>query len=187
MRERKSDDSSWEETEERLELKRRSALRTLRDSGGVEAILSLVPEVRNTRMIGAVASCVLSTEEVHSTVTEALQAGGDNERSPMRWFIQGLLDEIDDSDADALIRIVQSSTFASEHPNWLSCLLARFPPRPGSLPRRRTIRSDGLKLYWQHFDSGHYIIPSEPQGLAHHRTMFCATTTSSTLGSSWKL
>ena len=160
MRERKSDDSSWEETEERLELKRRSALRTLRDSGGVEAILSLVPEVRNTRMIGAVASRVLSMEEVHSTVTEALLAGGDSERSPMRWFIQGLLDEIDDSDADVLIRIVQSGTFASEHPNWLPCLLARFPLRPGA-SRADALSGDGLKLYWQHFDPGHHIIPSD--------------------------
>ena len=186
MRERKSDDSSWEETEERLELKRRSALRTLRDSGGVEAILSLVPEVRNTRMIGAVASCVLSTEEVHSTVTEALQAGGDNERSPMRWFIQGLLDEIDDSDADALIRIVQSSTFASEHPNWLSCLLARFPPRPGA-SRADALSGDGLKLYWQHFDSGHYIIPSDRKDWLITGLCSVQRPRAALLGSSWKL
>ena len=160
MRERNSDDSSWEETEERLELKRRSALRTLRDSGGVEAILSLVPEVRNTRMLGAVASRVLSTEEVHSTGTEALQAGGDSERSPMRWFIQGLLDQIDDSDADALIPIVGSSPFASENPNWLPCLLARFPLGPGA-SRADALSGDGLNLYWQQFDSGHQIIASD--------------------------
>ena len=160
MRERNSDDSSWEETEERLELKRRSALRTLRDSGGIEAILSLVPEIRNTRMMGAVASRVLSTEEVHSTVTEAVQAGGDSERSPMRWFIQGLLDEIDDSDADALTRVVRSSTFASENPNWLPCLLARFPLRPAA-SRADALSGNGLKLYWQQFDSGPHMIPSD--------------------------
>ena len=160
IRERNSDDSSWEETEERLELKRRSALRTLRDSGGIEAILSLVAEVRNTRMLGALASRVLSTEEVHSTVTEALQAGGNSERSPMRWFIQGLLDQIDDSDADSLIPIVGSSPFASKNPNWLPCLLARFPLAPGA-SRADALSGEALNLYWQQFDSGHHIIPSD--------------------------
>ena len=93
IREHRPDDLGWEVTEERLERKRRSALQALRESRGIEAILSLVPEIRNTRMLGAVASRVLSTDEVHSAVGKALHAGGEDARSPMRWFIQGLLNE----------------------------------------------------------------------------------------------
>ena len=80
IREHRPDDSGWEVTEERLEQKRRSALRALRESGGIEAILPLVPEIRNTRMLGAVASRVLSTDEVHSAVSKALHAAGDGAR-----------------------------------------------------------------------------------------------------------
>ena len=160
IQEHRTDDSSWEVTEERLEQKRRSALRALRDSGGIEAILSLVPEIRNTRALGAVASRVLSTDEVHSTVSEALQAGGDGPWSPMRWFNQGLLDGIDDADADALTDVIQSSSFAKQNPNWLPCLLARLPLGPG-ISRADGLSADGLRLYWEQFDSGRHIIPSE--------------------------
>ena len=160
IREHRTDDSSWEATEERLEQKRRLALRSLRESGGVEAILSLVPEVRNTRMMGAVASRVLSTEEVHSAVTNALQADDDGERSPMRWFIQGLLDEIDDSDADALTDVVRSSNFAKQNPDWLPRLVARLPLGPGA-SRADLLSGDELKLYWNQFDSGRHVIPTE--------------------------
>ena len=126
-REHRREDATWEITEERLEQKRRSALRALRESEGIEAILSLVPEIRNTRMLGAVASRVKSTDEVHWAVGEALQAGGDGARSPMRWFIQGLLNGIDDVDADALTDVIRSSSFAKRNPEWLPCLLARLP------------------------------------------------------------
>ena len=160
MREHSTDNSSWEFAEERLELKRRKALRALRESGGIEAILSLVPEIRNTRMMGAVASRVLSTAELHSTVTEALQAGGESERSPMRWFIQGLLDEIDDSDADALTQVIRSSAFGNENSDWLPYLLARFPLGPGA-SRADALSGDSLKLYWEQFDPGRDVIPSD--------------------------
>ena len=159
-REHRPEDATREVTEERLEQKRCSALRVLRESGGIDAILSLVPEVWNTRMLGAVASRVLSTDEVHSTVSKALQAGGEDARSPMRWFIQGLLDEIDDVDADALTDAIRSSSFAKQNPDWLPCLLARLPLEPGAS------RADGLsrrelKLFWEQFDSGRHVVPSE--------------------------
>ena len=160
IREHRTDDSGWNVTEERLEQKRRSALRALRESGGIEAILSLVPKIRNTGMLGAVASRVLSTDEVRSAVSKALQAGGEGARSPMRWFIQGLLDEIDDVDADALTDVIRSSSFTMQNPDWLPCLLARLPLGPGAA------RADGLsgrelQVYWEQFDSGRHVIPSE--------------------------
>ena len=160
IREHRPDDSGWEVTEERLEQKRRSALRALRESGGIEAILSLVPEIRNTRMLGAVASRVLSTDEVHSAVSKALQADGDGARSPMRWFIQGLLDEIDDVDAEALTDVIRSGSFAKRNPDWLPCLLARLPLGPGA-SRADGLSGKGLKVYWEQFDSGRHVIPPE--------------------------
>ena len=160
IQEHRAEDSSWEVTDERLEQKRRSALRALRDSGGIGAILSLVPEIRNTRVFGVVASRVLSTNEVHSIVSEALQAGGDGAWSPMRWFIQGLLDGIDDTDADTLTDVIQSSAFARQNSNWLPCLLARLPLGLGT-SRADALSVDELRDYWEQFDSGHHVIPSE--------------------------
>ena len=159
-REHRPEDPTWEVTEERLEQKRCSALRGLRESGGIDAILSLVPEVWNTGMLGAVASRVLSTGEVHSTVSKALQAGGEDAGSPMRWFIQGLLDEIDDVDADALTDAIRSSSFAKLNPDWLPCLLARLPLGPGA-SRADGLSGRELKLFWEQFDSGRHVVPSE--------------------------
>ena len=159
-REHRPEDATWEITDERLEQKRRSALQALRDSGGIEAILSLVPKIRNTRMLGAVASRVLSTNEAHSTVSKALQAGGEDARSPMRWFIQGLLNAVDDIDADALTDVIRSSSFAKRNPNWLPCLLARLPLGP-TASRADGLSGRELKLYWEQFDSGRHIIPPE--------------------------
>ena len=158
--EHRPEDATWEVAEERLEQKRRSALRTLRESGGIEAILSLVSEIRNTRVLGAVASRVLSTDEVHRAVGEALQAGGDSARSPMRWFIQGLLNGIDDVDADALTDVIRSSSFAKRNPDWLPCLLARLPLGPGA-SRADGLSGGELELYWEQFDSGRHMIPPE--------------------------
>ena len=160
IREHRPDDSGWEVTEERLERKRRSALRALRESGGIEAILSLVPEIGNTRMLGAVASRVLSTDEVHTAVSNALQAGGGDARSPMRWFIQGLLDEIDDVDAEALTDVIRSGSFAKQNPDWLPCLLARLPLGPGA-SRADGLSGRELKLYWEQFDSERHAIPPQ--------------------------
>ena len=160
IREHRPDDSGWEATEERLERKRCSALQALRESGGIEAILSLVPEIRNTRMLGAVASRVLSTDEVHSAVGKALHAGGEDARSPMRWFIQGLLNEIDDVDADAITDVIRSSSFATQNPDWLPCLLARLPLGPGA-SRADGLSGRELKLFWEQFDSGRHVIPPE--------------------------
>ena len=160
IREHRPDDSGWEATAERLEQKRRSALQALRESGGIEAILSLVPEIRNTSMLGAVASRVLSTDEVHSAVRKAFHAGGGDARSPMRWFIQGLLNEIDDVDADALTDVILSSSFAKRNPDWLPCLLARLPLGLGA-PRADGLSGKELKLYWEQFDSERHVIPPE--------------------------
>ena len=160
IREHRPDDSGWEVTAERLEQKRRSALQALRESEGIEAILSLVSEIRNTRMLGAVASRVLTTDEVHSAVGKALHAGGADARSPMRWFIQGLLDEIDDVDADALTDVIRSSSFAKRNPDWLPCLLARLPLGPGA-SRADGLSGKELKLYWEQFDSERHVIPLE--------------------------
>ena len=160
IREHRTDDSSWETTEERLEEKRRSVLRALRESGGIESILSLVPEVRNTRRLGAVASRVLSTAEIHSAASHALQEGGDDARSPMRWFIQGLLDETDDADADALTEAVRSSRHAKRNPDWLPRLLARLPPGPGA-SRADGLSGRELELYWEQFDSGRHAVSPE--------------------------
>ena len=186
IREHRPDDSGWEVTAERLEQKRRSALQALRESGGIEAILSLVPEIRNTRMLGAVASRVLSTDEVHSAVGKALHAGGEDARSPMRWFIQGLLDEIDDVDADALTDVIRSSSFAKRNPDWLPCLLARLPLGPGA-SRADGLSGKELKLYWEQFDSERHVIPLGTEGLADCRTVLRGASTSGTLGSAWKL
>ena len=160
IRGHRPEDATWEVTEERLEQKRRSTLRALRESRGIEAILSLVPEIRNTYMLGAVASRVLSTDEVHSAVSEALDAGGEDARSPMRWFIQGLLKDIDDVDADALTDVIRSSSFAKLNPDWLPCLLARLPLGPAA-SRADGLSGRELRLYWEQFDSGWQIIPPE--------------------------
>ena len=160
IREHRTDDSSWETTEERLVEKRRSALRTLRESGGIESILSLVPEVRNTHMLGVVASRVLSTAEIHSAASHALQEGGDDARSPMRWFIQGLLGETDDADADALTEAIRSSRYAKRNPDWLPRLLARLPLGPGA-SRADSLSGRELKLYWEQFDSEQHAVPPE--------------------------
>ena len=160
IREHRPEDATWEVTEERLEQKRRSALRALRESGGIDAILSLVPEIRNTRVLGAVASRVLSTGEVHTAASKALQAGGESAWSPMRWFIQGLLDETDNADADALMAVIRSSNFAKRNPDWLPCLLARFPLGSGA-SGADGLSGRELKLYWEQFDSGRHVIPPE--------------------------
>ena len=160
IREHRTNDSGWEITEERLEQKRCSALRALWESGGMEAIVSLVPEIRNTRMLGAAASRVLSTDEVHSAVDKALQAGGDGAQSPMRWFIQGLLDAIDDVDADALTDVIRSNSFAKQNLDWLPYLLARLPLGSGA-SRADRLSGRELKLFWEQFDSGRHVIPPE--------------------------
>ena len=160
IREHRTDDSSWEATGERLEEKRRSALRALRESGGIESVLSLVPEVRNTHMLGVVASRVLSTAEIHSAASHALQEGGDDARSPMRWFIQGLLGETDDADADALTEAIRSSRYAKRNPDWLPRLLARLPLGPGA-SRADSLSGRELKLYWEQFDSEQHAVPPE--------------------------
>ena len=158
--EHRQEDEGWEVTNERLDRKRRSALQRVWKSGGVKAILSIVPEVTNTRFIGQVASCVLSRDEINLTALQALQVGGDAARSPMRGFVQGLLAGMDDLDADTLVDVVRSSAFAEENPNWLPCLLARFTFGIG------TARTDGLSPdelihYWQQFDSEMQAIPPE--------------------------
>ena len=158
IREHRPEDASWEVTEERLEQKRRSALQLLRESGGIEAILSLVPEVSNTSLVGNVASHVLSTNEIQLAARRALQADGDASLSPMRWFIQGLLEGIDEPDADALADAIQSSSFADQNPNWLPCLLARLPLGLGS-SRSDGLSGEGLKHYWEQFDSGRQVVP----------------------------
>ena len=111
-------------------------------------------------MLGAVASRVLSTDEVHSAVGKALHAGGEDARSPMRWFIQGLLNEIDDVDADALTDVIRSGSFAKRNPDWLPCLLARLSLRTGA-SRADGLSGKELKLYWEQFDSERHVIPSE--------------------------
>ena len=135
-----------------------STLQLLRESGGIEAILSLVPEVSNTFLVGNVASHVLSTNEIQLAARRALQADGDASRSPMRWFIQGLLEGIDEPDADALADAIRSSSFADQNPNWLPCLLARLPLGLGS-SRSDGLSGEGLKYYWEQFDSGRQVVP----------------------------
>ncbi len=160
IREYRSDDSDWEVTFERLEQKRCLTLRELLDAGGIDDILSLVPSIENTRLLGTVASRVLSTDEVHSVVSRALQTGGDDARSPLRQFIQELLDQIDDVDADALTDEIQSSSFAKQNPVWLPCLLACLPLELGSV-RADRLSGQELKRYWELFDPGRYVIPPE--------------------------
>ena len=160
IREHRPEDASWEVTEERLEQKRRSALQLLRESGGIEAILSLVPAGRNTFLVGNVASQVLSTDEIYLAARKALQSGGDTALSPMRWFIQGLLEGIDEPDADALADVIRSNSFAEQNPNWLPCLLARLPLGPGAA-RADGLSGEELKHYWKQFDSGRQVIPSQ--------------------------
>ena len=152
IREHRPEDANWAVTEERLEQKRRSTLRRLRETRGIEAILSLVPEVRNTLLFGEVVSRVLSTDEIHLAATLALEAGGDAERSPMRWFVQGLLDGIDEPDANALLDVIRSSGFAERNSNWLPWLLARLPPELGAL-LADGLSGEELKQYWTHFAS----------------------------------
>ena len=158
--EQRPEDAGWEVTDDRLERKRRSALRRVRESGGIEAILSLVSEVMNTVLLGAIASHVLPRDDINAAVVKALQAGGDEARSPMRWFIQGLLDGMDDLDANTLEDSVRSSEFAERNPNWLPCLLARLPFEVGTA-RADRLSLEELVLYWQQFDSGGPAVPSE--------------------------
>ena len=160
IRERRPDDATWRVTEGRLEQKRRSALQRLWESGGTDAILSLVHEVRDTHLIGIVASHVLSRDGINKAVLQALGSGGDAAHSPMRWFIQGILEGMDDLDAETLENVIRPSGFAEQNPNWLPCLLARFPFEVG------TARTDGLSqeelnIYWQQFESAWHVIPSE--------------------------
>lgn len=150
----------WEVTNERLDRKRRSALQRVWESGGTKAILSIVPEVRNTRFLGEVASCVLPRAEIISTALQALQAGGAAVQSPMRRFVQGLLAGMDDLDADTLVDAIRSSTFAEQNPNWLPCLLARFTFEVGAA-RTDGLSPDELSHYWQQFDSEMQAIPAE--------------------------
>ena len=158
--EHRPEDEGWEVTEERLAEKRRSALRRVWESDGVKAILSIVPEVTNTRFMGQVASCVLSRDEINLTASQALQAGGDTAQSPMRRFVQGLLARMDDLDADTLVDVIRSSTFAEQNPNWLPCLLARFTFEVGAA-RTDGLSPDELSHYWQQFDSEMQAIPAE--------------------------
>ena len=160
IREHRPEDAGWEVTDDRLERKRRSALQRVRESGGIEAILSLVSEVMNTVLLGAIASHVLPRDDINAAVMQALQAGGDEARSPMRWFIQGLLDGMDDLDANTLEDVVRSSEFAERNPNWLPCLLARLPFEVGT-SRADRLSAEELVLYWQQFDSGGPAVPSE--------------------------
>ena len=160
IRGRRPEDVSWEVTEERLERKRRLALQRLRESGGIEAIVSLVPEVSNAFRVGNVASHVLSTDEIHLTAIEALQAGGDATQSPMRWFIQGLLEGTDEPDLDALTAVIQSSGFAGQNANWKPCLLARLPLEVGAAGADRLSR-ERLQEYWKQFESGRHVIPPQ--------------------------
>ena len=160
IREKRPEDAGWEVTDDRLERKRRSALRRVRESGGIEAILSLVSEVMNTVLLGAIASHVLPRDDINAAVVQALQAGGDEARSSMRWFIQGLLEGMDDQDAETLESVVRSSECAKRNPNWLPCLLARFPFGVGTARANRLSREE-LVHYWQQFDSDGPVIPPE--------------------------
>ena len=160
VREHRPEDAGWEVTDDRLERKRRSALQRVWESGGTEAILSLVSEVRNTGLLGAIASRVLSRDDINVAVAQALQADGDTALSPMRWFIQGLLQGIDDLDAGTLEGVVRSSEFAKRNPNWLPCLLARLPFGVGAA-RADRLSQEELNVYWQQFDSGRHAIPSD--------------------------
>ena len=154
------EDASWEVTVERLERKRRSALQRLRESGGIEAILSLVPRVRNAFVLGKVASHVLSTDEIHLTAGKALKAGGDAAHSPMRSFIQGLLDGTDEPDADALMAVIGSSSFADCNANWRPCLLVCLPLDLGAAGADR-LSGEMLQEYWKQFDSWWQVIPPQ--------------------------
>ena len=160
IREKRPEDAGWEVTDDRLERKRRSALRRVRESGGIEAILSLVSEVMNTVLLGAIASHVLPRDDINAAVVQALQAGGDEARSSMRWFIQGLLGGMDDQDAGTLEGVVRSSEYAKRNPNWLPCLLARFPFGVGTA-RANGLSREELIHYWQQFDSDGPVIPPE--------------------------
>ena len=160
VREHRPEDAGWEVTDDRLEKKRRSALQRVWESGGTEAILSLVSEVRNTGLLGAIASRVLPRDDINVAVAQALQTGGDTALSPMRWFIQGLLQGMDDLDAVTLEGVVRSSEFAKRNPNWLPCLLARLPLGVGTARADRLCEAE-LNVYWQQFDSGRHPIPSE--------------------------
>ena len=159
IREHRTEDAGWRVTEDRLDRKRLAALRRDWESGGIEAILSLVHEVENTHFLGCMVSRVLPRDETNQAALRALQTGGDVARSQMRRFVQGLLAGMDDPDADALVEVIRSSPFAEQNPNWLPCLLARFPFRIG------TVRTDGLSrgelnCYWQQFEPEWQAIPS---------------------------
>lgn len=160
IRERRPEDASWEVTEERLEQKRRSTLQLLRESGGIEAILSLVSEVKSSLLLGEIAAHVLSTGEIHLAACRALESGGDAAHSPMRWFIQGLFHWIDEPDANALTDVIRSSSFAEQNSNWLPCLLARIPLGVGS-GRSDELSGEELKHYWEQFDSGRQVVPPQ--------------------------
>ena len=157
-REHRPEDSGWQETEERLERKRRSTIQHVRESGGIGAILALVGEVRNTLRLGRVASQVLSTADIRNVARDAFQEGGDAARSPMRWFIQGLLDGIDDSEVDSLAELIAATRFAEQTPHWLPCLIARLPLELGA-DRADGLSGEALNHYWQQFDAGWRAIP----------------------------
>ena len=155
------EDATWEVTEERLEQKRRSALRALRDSGGIDRHPLARPRNQEHPRAGrrGVSRADPRTRFIQRQARPSRQ-GGENARSPMRWFIQGLLGETDNADADALTAVIRSSNFAKRNPDWLPCLLARLPLGPGaSLADGLSGRE--LKLYWEQFDSGRHVIPPE--------------------------
>lgn len=160
IREHRPEDATWQITNNRLEQKRCSALQRIWTLGGVEAILSIIPEVRDTYLIGRIASQVLPRDDINVVVLKALQDEGDAELSPMRWFIQGLLEGLDSLDAGILIDVVRSSTFAEQNSNWLPCLLARFPFGSGAT-RADRLSHEELNIYWRQFESGRDVIPSE--------------------------
>lgn len=160
IREHRREDATWKITNDRLAKKQMSALHNLWKSEGVEAILSIIPEVQNTHLIGRIASQVLPKDEINVVVLKALEDDGDAESSPMRRFIQGLLEGIDSFDAATLIDVVRSSTFAAQNSNWLPCLLARFPFASGAT-RADRLSHEELNIYWRQFESGRDVIPSE--------------------------
>ena len=150
----------WEVTEERLRDKRRAALEHVRASGGVEAVVSLVHEVKEPYIVGAVASHILTTSEVHTAVKDAMTAGGDSPHAPMRWFVQGLLHEIDETEAQALLEAVGETMFARQDAHWRPCVLARLPFTVGMASADK-LSAEELEVYWQQLDSVRDVIPAE--------------------------
>ena len=158
--EHRPEDAGYEVTDERLDRMRLSALRRVRESGGVEAVLSLVLEVRNTYRLGVIASRMLPRNEINMAALQALEARGDAALSPMRRFIQGLLAGMDDLDAASLVDVIRSSPFAAQNANWLPCLLARFTFGIGTAWIDELTHEE-LSHYWQQFDPEWQGIPPE--------------------------